>query len=124
MTLTSDILNKVRRALRNNQGTHFTAEEIRHLVRMGLLHQLAIAEANEIVAGLDERFPVDQPSPASNPAPTEMPRNFSVKTLAERWDCSDGLVRKLIASGELRSFRYGNMIRISRDAVLEREAVR
>lgn len=40
-------------------------------------------------------------------------RPFSVPQLAERWGCSDGLVRKLIRDGELQCFRPGALIRIS-----------
>lgn len=51
-------------------------------------------------------------------------RPFSVSALAERWSCSDGLVRKLIKTGELPSFRYGKLIRISAKDVVEFEARR
>lgn len=39
-------------------------------------------------------------------------RPFTVPALAERWECSEGLIRKMIASGELFSFRIGVLIRI------------
>lgn len=42
---------------------------------------------------------------------------FTVPTLAERWECSEGLVRKMIERGELRSFRIGALIRIPADEV-------
>ena len=38
---------------------------------------------------------------------------FSVPQLARRWDCSEGLVRKLIRDGKLVCFRPGTLIRIS-----------
>ena len=41
------------------------------------------------------------------------PRPFSVRQVAERWECSEGLVRKLIRSGALQCFRLGTLIRIS-----------
>ena len=40
-------------------------------------------------------------------------RPFSVATLAERWGCSDDVVRRLIAKGALQSFRVGALIRVS-----------
>lgn len=42
---------------------------------------------------------------------------FSVPNLADRWECSEGLVRKMIERGELRSFRIGALIRIPADEV-------
>lgn len=40
-------------------------------------------------------------------------RPYSVPQLAERWGCSEGLVRKLIREGRLHCFRPGSLIRIS-----------
>ena len=40
-------------------------------------------------------------------------RPYSVPQLAERWGCSDSMIRKLINLGELQSFRIGALIRIS-----------
>lgn len=37
---------------------------------------------------------------------------LSLRQLADRWDCSEGLVRKMIERGELHSFRIGVLIRI------------
>jgi hypothetical protein len=36
-------------------------------------------------------------------------------------DCSEGLVPKMIAGGELKSFRCGNLIRIKAEAIEEVE---
>lgn len=44
-------------------------------------------------------------------------RAFSVASLAERWTCSTSLVRKLIRNGQLQSFQYGKLIRITADEV-------
>lgn len=38
---------------------------------------------------------------------------YSVARLAERWSCSEGLIRKLIKQGQLKSFRPGTLTRIS-----------
>lgn len=40
-------------------------------------------------------------------------RPFSVPQLAERWGCSEGLIRKMIRDGRLQCFRPGALIRIS-----------
>lgn len=42
---------------------------------------------------------------------------FTASTLAARWECSEGLIYKLIAQGRLRSFRIGTLIRISQEEV-------
>src|SRR3546814_6396637 len=42
---------------------------------------------------------------------------FTVPNLAARWECSEGLIRKMIDRGELRSFRLGVLIRIPADEV-------
>lgn len=50
-------------------------------------------------------------------APVDQVRPFTVPTLAERWECSEGLIRKMIERGELHSFRIGVLIRIPADEV-------
>ena len=40
------------------------------------------------------------------------PKPYSVPALANRWECSEGLIRKMIQRGELSSFRLGMLIRI------------
>ncbi|MDK2756423.1 MAG: hypothetical protein KYX66_06775 [Blastomonas fulva] len=37
---------------------------------------------------------------------------FSVRSLADRWECSEGLIRKMIRNGTLQSFTIGTLIRI------------
>ena len=44
-------------------------------------------------------------------------RAFTVASLAREWECSQGVIRKLVASGALRSFRVGALIRIPADEV-------
>lgn len=39
-------------------------------------------------------------------------RPFTVARLAERWECSEGAIRRRIVAGELRTFRIGALIRI------------
>lgn len=45
-------------------------------------------------------------------SPETLARPFTVPALAQRWECSEGLVRKMIERGELSSFRLGTLIRI------------
>jgi excisionase family DNA binding protein len=44
-------------------------------------------------------------------------RAYTVATLAEAWECSEGVIRKLIAHGELGCFRLGALIRIPAEEV-------
>jgi excisionase family DNA binding protein len=44
-------------------------------------------------------------------------RAFTVASLAREWECSEGVVRKLVASGALRCFRIGTLIRIPAEEV-------
>lgn len=39
-------------------------------------------------------------------------RPYSVSNLAERWDCHQDVVRRLIRTGALQSFRVGDLIRV------------
>lgn len=52
------------------------------------------------------------------------PPPVDVETLAQRWGCSHNLVRQLVNSGQLRSFRVGRLIRIPEAAISEFEAAR
>ena len=38
------------------------------------------------------------------------PACFRVSSLAERWDCSPGKIRQMIAAGELTCLRLGKMV--------------
>lgn len=42
----------------------------------------------------------------------EPTRPFTVASLAERWECSEGAIRARIKAGELATFRIGALIRI------------
>ncbi len=51
-------------------------------------------------------------------APAHVERKaFTVPNLAARWECSEGLIRKMIERKELRSFRLGALIRVPADEV-------
>ena len=39
-------------------------------------------------------------------------RAYTVASLAEEWGCSEGVIRKAVATGELGCFRLGTLIRI------------
>lgn len=49
------------------------------------------------------------------------PKPYTVPTLAERWECSEGLIRKMIERGELSSFRLGTLIRVPASEVAKIE---
>lgn len=40
-------------------------------------------------------------------------RPYSIAQLADRWGCSDSMIRKLIKNGELQCFRIGVLMRIA-----------
>lgn len=44
-------------------------------------------------------------------------RAYTVASLAAEWECSEGVIRKLIRDGKLRCFRPGNLIRIPAEEV-------
>ena len=44
-------------------------------------------------------------------------RAYTVASLAAEWDCSEGVIRKAIANGELGCFRLGALIRIPAEEV-------
>lgn len=49
-------------------------------------------------------------------------RPYSIAQLADRWGCSDSVVRKLISQGELQCFRIGILIRVPAAEVARYEA--
>jgi excisionase family DNA binding protein len=44
-------------------------------------------------------------------------RAFTVASLAAEWQCSEGVIRKAIADGQLGHFRLGTLIRIPAEEV-------
>lgn len=46
-----------------------------------------------------------------------MSRAYTVATLAREWECSEGVIRKLIADNRLAHFRVGILIRIPAEEV-------
>jgi len=50
-------------------------------------------------------------------------RPYSIPQLADRWGCSDSMIRKLIKQGELTCFRIGVLMRISAAEVQRFEAI-
>lgn len=48
-------------------------------------------------------------------------RPYSIAQLAERWGCSDSMIRKLINQGQLGCFRIGALIRIPASEVVRFE---
>jgi len=45
--------------------------------------------------------------------PNDDRRPYSIPQLADRWGCSDGLIRKLLRNDRLHGFKLGALIRIS-----------
>ncbi|MFN3474034.1 MAG: helix-turn-helix domain-containing protein [Blastomonas sp.] len=37
---------------------------------------------------------------------------FTVRSLADRWECSEGMIRKMIKTGDLQCFTIGSLIRV------------
>lgn len=68
-----------------------------------------------------ERQPSGEPICAAYQAPLQASPPFTVKTIAERWQCSEGIVRKLIRAGEIPSFKIGDLIRVAADEVAKYE---
>jgi len=46
-----------------------------------------------------------------------MTKAFTVASLADEWECSEGVIRKAIADGRLGCFRIGTLIRIPAEEV-------
>jgi excisionase family DNA binding protein len=44
-------------------------------------------------------------------------RAYTVASLAQEWECSEGVIRKAIADGRLGCFRLGTLIRIPAEEV-------
>ena len=61
---------------------------------------------------------MDAPKPARDPD-----RPYSIAKIADRWDCSQQHVRKLIERGELPAFRIGRLFRVNASAVRAYEKI-
>lgn len=73
-----------------------------------------LAPPQDITSGWNVYGTASQ-SQAAVPLPSEPP--FSVRSLSERWGCSEGAVRSVIRNGGLGHFRIGELIRIPADEV-------
>lgn len=69
----------------------------------------------------DERQPSGEPICAASQARLPADPPFTVKTIAERWQCSEGVVRKLIRAGKIPSFKIGDLIRVAAEEVAKYE---
>ena len=49
------------------------------------------------------------------------PAFLRVSTVAERWNCSPGKIRRMIEAGELPALRLGTMIRLPLASIVEYE---
>lgn len=77
-----------------------------------------IEEMPEHRRKLRERF---QPKAEPTAVRQETPPAYSARTLAERWGCSQGLVRKMVKEGKLATIPFG-LLRISAAEVARYEA--
>lgn len=135
------LAEKFRRALRNGTGATFSYRDLLYMGQMGSLMLLAEAEARELCGDASEAHSPklgmqginapDQTQGKSPRQPSEVGkpddgRPFSPKSLAARWSCSAAKVRAMCHSGELASFAYGKLLRISAEEVarFEREGIR
>ena len=58
------------------------------------------------------------------PAVTDMTRDFwTIKQLADRWQCSEKQVQRLIAKGDLVAHRFGRLVRISHGDAITYERI-
>ncbi len=64
----------------------------------------------------------DETQKPSHILPEHDVRPYSVAQLADRWGCSDSMIRKLINQGQLKCFRLGSLIRIAATEVAAYEA--
>jgi excisionase family DNA binding protein len=122
----SHLVNKLSNAVRRNDGVQLTAIELSLMTALGCLEPISQADATGLRRIARERLSAKGKAPGAvlNPVDETFPRAFTVKSLAERWSCGEGEVRKMVASGELQSFRLGTLIRVTRDTVVEFERVR
>lgn len=88
----------------------------RHLELQQSIAQKIDAASPECVG---ENAPVHGPltGPDSNAQRASSPPPFSVRSLAERWSCSESVIRTLIRNGTLSHFRVGDLIRIPSEDV-------
>ncbi len=49
---------------------------------------------------------------------------FTVRQIADRWDCSEKKVRRVIGSGELVVHRFGDLIRVSHQDLMTYERIK
>ena len=68
------------------------------------------------------RSPDEKPAAAPRASVHDTPRPFTVSSLAERWQVSEGTIYNMVRNGTLKSFRAGKTpLRISQSEVLRHE---
>jgi excisionase family DNA binding protein len=127
ITLLHDRMTK---AAENGRGIHLSQTDFDWFVICGAYAKLleAVAdqrfdEACERILRTEGRLPTPPISPLSKTSNVnEMPKVFTVTSLAAWWGVNGTSIYSLINSGELPHFRIGQrLIRIRADAVLEYE---
>ena len=57
-------------------------------------------------------------------AVTDMTRDFwTIKQLADRWQCSEKKVQRMIAKGDLIAHRFGRLVRVSQGDAITYERI-
>lgn len=77
----------------------------------------SIISKNSEDAQHDNGLPVPFDGAGRVSAPAHHQIAYTVASLAEAWQCSEGVIRKLVASGALGCFRLGTLIRIPAEEV-------
>lgn len=101
-----------------------SSDEFRKLVRDGTLPAAIRLGGREVwsrttvvqaIEALTEQ--AQQRQGAKPPANGQVPNVYSVETLAYYWRCSPGTIRNLVRRGDLGHFKFGKLIRISKEHV-------
>lgn len=90
-------------------------------VQLGGENRWSRTRLNEAFSALHAGSTSNARSPKDPPAVSPT-RAYTVATLASFWECDEGLVRKLIHSGQLECFRIGKLLRITPAAIARYEA--
>lgn len=123
----ASISSRLRRAQRNSTGAALSLDDLNALAGEGILHRLALLEADELCRKAGLAPPVwtfeiqgqaqvaDQESDTNSFTSRHDPVRgaYSVSQLAERWDCSGALIRKMVHQGKLAKISGMGTIRIS-----------
>lgn len=133
----ASISSRIRRAQRNSTGATLSLEDLKELAAAGLLHRLALLEADEqcrdagveppawsleIGGDLVQGLPREDAADPETAEPRTGRGAYSVADLAKRWACSGSMIRKMVKDGRLAKLPGNRNIRISVAEVQRYEA--